>query len=168
MRADKCYVTLQAIIKLKGCSYNNIPQNTLKYSIISVTSYHLGDSLRSQQCSKFKWNDEKRRREKLVSGLINQFDYEHLSSFPPARFPAFGVALHTHATHNCLIYYYLYLAFASLRNRFVSEWVSKYKFLNFYLCAFGLAAMISDPNASSFRGCPVPLFHIPPPTDSII
>jgi len=98
-----------------------------------------------------------------VSGLINQFDYEHLSSFPPARFPAFGVALHTHATHNCLIYYYLYLAFASLRNRFVSEWVSKYKFLNFYLCAFGLAAMISDPNASSFRGCPVPLFHIPPP-----
>lgn len=34
MRADKCYVTLQAIIKLKGCRYNNIPQNTLKYSII--------------------------------------------------------------------------------------------------------------------------------------
>jgi len=45
-----------------------------------------------------------------VSGLINQFDYEHLGC-SPARFRAFGAALHTHATHNCLIYYYLYLVF---------------------------------------------------------
>jgi len=116
----------------------------------------LGNSPKSLEVLQIQSQAQKKKRQgkNLVSGLINQFDYEHLGC-SPARFRAFGAALHTHATHNCLIYYYLYLVFG------VSESLGDlslngFQNTNFLIFICVLLAWLGDKQFP----CPCPLFPL--------